>query len=165
MVPDLADADQAFILASEAYRLLPWPQGDRPETTLGWFGPHEVNVEYYISWAGDDHILMYSAKKAMRLGLSKAYGDSLPARDPGNPALSGTSGRPRASRRPRSPGDPQEDGVAGRPAFSPETRRESPSAISAKGIAAADDGSERRAPRTGNGVLFLTRASIGALAA
>jgi len=83
VVPDLAGADQAFILASEASRFLPWPQGDRPETTLGWFGPHEVNLEYYISWAGDDHILRYGARRAMRLGLSKAYGDSLPARDSG----------------------------------------------------------------------------------
>ena len=49
VVTDLADADRAIILASEAYRLLPWPQGDRPETTLGWFGPREVNLKYYIS--------------------------------------------------------------------------------------------------------------------
>jgi hypothetical protein len=85
LVSDLRNADQAFILASEAFRLLPFPQGDRPESTLGWFGPREVNVEYYISWSGDDRILLYTAKKAMRLGLSKAYGDSLSASDAGTP--------------------------------------------------------------------------------
>jgi hypothetical protein len=34
-----------------------------------WFGPYEVNFNYYPSWSGDDRIVVMSAQSALPLGL------------------------------------------------------------------------------------------------
>lgn len=51
------DADQAIFLASEEYaRVL----GARPGfgLTETWFGPYEVNFDFYPSWLGSDRVVV-----------------------------------------------------------------------------------------------------------
>lgn len=44
-----------------------WFPTNDPHLTVTWFGPYEVNFNYYGSWAGDDRILVMETEKAKRL--------------------------------------------------------------------------------------------------
>jgi hypothetical protein len=35
----------------------------------GWFGPYEVNWDYYTSWIGDDRIVILDTARALKLGV------------------------------------------------------------------------------------------------
>ncbi len=60
------DADAALFLASEGMR--PWT-ANRRRLVDRWFGPHEVNFNYYPTWQGDDRILLMPMDKARRLNV------------------------------------------------------------------------------------------------
>jgi hypothetical protein len=63
-------ADEVVFYASEI------PHPDRknwpatgPNLVTTWFGPREVNFDYYPSWRGDDRILLMSVEQAAALGF------------------------------------------------------------------------------------------------
>jgi hypothetical protein len=59
-----AERDKLVLYASEARaNASSWPAND-PWLTETWFGPREVNYNYYPTWRGDDRILVMSLSKA-----------------------------------------------------------------------------------------------------
>lgn len=47
---------------------LRWP-ATTPDLLLTWFGPRQVNLDYYPSWIGTDHIFLVSAARLRALGV------------------------------------------------------------------------------------------------
>jgi hypothetical protein len=66
--------DRFVLYASDAggYWALP---SNRRRLTETWFGPYEVNYDYYTSWWGDDRILVLDPERLSELGL-----DDVPSR-------------------------------------------------------------------------------------
>lgn len=62
-------ADRVVLYASEGPWWLDWP-ANRRGLALLWFGPREVNFNYYPSWQGDDRILVLDAEVAREIGLA-----------------------------------------------------------------------------------------------
>lgn len=62
---DLSAADGAIFYSSE----VDWTQWtcNRFDYTWAWFGPYEVNFNYYPLWAGDNRIVVMSAASARKL--------------------------------------------------------------------------------------------------
>jgi hypothetical protein len=61
--------DRVLILPSEgpgASRV--WP-ATTPDLLLTWFGPRQVNLNYYPSWVGTDHVFLITAARLQSLGL------------------------------------------------------------------------------------------------
>lgn len=63
----LADAEQAVLYASEvaSERWL----ANRRGYAAAWFGPYEVNFDYYPTWQGRDRLIVMPAARAVELGL------------------------------------------------------------------------------------------------
>ncbi|HVN77109.1 MAG TPA: phospholipid carrier-dependent glycosyltransferase [Thermoanaerobaculaceae bacterium] len=49
---------------------LMWPANLDSQFTT-WFGPHEVNLDYYPNWRGDDHIVVMTRASAARAGITE----------------------------------------------------------------------------------------------
>jgi 4-amino-4-deoxy-L-arabinose transferase-like glycosyltransferase len=45
-----------------------WP-GNVRDLTLGWFGPYEVNWEYYTDWIGNDRIVILDTARVLKLDV------------------------------------------------------------------------------------------------
>jgi Dolichyl-phosphate-mannose-protein mannosyltransferase len=54
--------------ASEVRKRAAWV-ANRRDTTIRWFGPHEVNFDYYPTWAGRDRILLMRLEDAAPLDV------------------------------------------------------------------------------------------------
>jgi hypothetical protein len=63
-----AKVKAAVFYASE---VTPWERwsANRFNYTWRWFGPYEVNLNYYPSWAGDDRIVVMPISSALALGV------------------------------------------------------------------------------------------------
>ena len=87
VVTDPARSTVALICASEKsdpYMMAKgpgWPCNYRG-LSLGWFGPYEVNWDYYPTWMGDDRIVILDSARALEL-------DVIPGQP--NPSVSGAS--------------------------------------------------------------------------
>lgn len=79
---DPAQADYLLFYSSEAFDRKYWP-AYTPALTKTWFGPFEVNLNYYPYWGGDDRIIVMSKTTAQKIDLrgvdygSGNSGDSL----------------------------------------------------------------------------------------
>jgi hypothetical protein len=64
-------ADVAIFLASEMFRHLGEPNipANRRHLTTTWFGPYEVNFNYYPTWKGSNRILFMPMGQARDLGF------------------------------------------------------------------------------------------------
>ena len=67
----LPAAHLAVFYASEVSSWERWT-ANRFNYTRGWFGPYEVNFNYYPSWAGDDRIVVMPVRSALALGVFDA---------------------------------------------------------------------------------------------
>jgi Dolichyl-phosphate-mannose-protein mannosyltransferase len=72
--PNLTDdpelADRVVFFAKEAFpHDTDWPCNDR-KLSETWFGPYEVNFNYYASWSGEDRILVLTAERARDIGIA-----------------------------------------------------------------------------------------------
>jgi len=45
-----------------------WP-ANRDRQFTAWFGPHEINLDYYPNWRGDDHIVVMTKEAAAAAGI------------------------------------------------------------------------------------------------
>ena len=72
VVSDPANSTVALICAFERHRRIAngpgWPSNLRG-LSLGWFGPYEVNWEYYSDWKGNDRIVILDTARALKLAL------------------------------------------------------------------------------------------------
>jgi hypothetical protein len=66
---EVGEANRVLLYASEG---LPhwqdWP-ANRPDLTERWFGPYEVNFNFYPNWWGDDRIIEVTSQRASELGI------------------------------------------------------------------------------------------------
>jgi hypothetical protein len=66
---EVGEANRVLLYASEG---LPhwqdWP-ANRPDLTERWFGPYEVNFNFYPNWWGDDRIIEMTSQRASELGI------------------------------------------------------------------------------------------------
>jgi hypothetical protein len=92
-----ARVDEVLFYTSEALQ----PPRDRPATrrnlTITWFGPWEVNLNYYPSWAGGDRIMLTYVEPAHALGIAVAD----PPGAPPDPAAAVYSASPGGNEGPR----------------------------------------------------------------
>jgi hypothetical protein len=63
-----AEADLTLFYISEGMTPVEWPS-TRRNLTITWFGPMEVNFNYYAGWAGDDRILLMTMEQAREIGV------------------------------------------------------------------------------------------------
>jgi hypothetical protein len=60
------EVDMALFYVSEGMTPVEWP-ATRRNLTVTWFGPMEVNINYYPNWGGDDRILLMLMKQAREI--------------------------------------------------------------------------------------------------
>jgi hypothetical protein len=61
-------ADFVLLYTDEGMGRLEWPANRREQFTT-WFGPQEVNINYYPTWEGDERILLLTVESARSLKL------------------------------------------------------------------------------------------------
>ncbi len=62
--------DQGRYSKENPYSAIDWFPTNDPFMLVRWFGPYEVNMNYYGTWAGDDRILVMKMEKARQLGIN-----------------------------------------------------------------------------------------------
>ena len=71
-LPNVTDnptqANSLVFYATEATNRLDWPEYT-PNLTEAWFGPYEVDFNYYPDWAGEDRIVVMSAATARKVRM------------------------------------------------------------------------------------------------
>lgn len=64
----LDGADKALFFTSEGMTPAEWP-ATRRNLTITWFGPLEVNTDYYPNWQGYDRIMLMYMEQAQEIGV------------------------------------------------------------------------------------------------
>lgn len=73
LTPQLAGADQIAAMFYEAMEIPGYWWVNRPGAAPLSFGPHEVNLDYYAFWRGDDRILLATPEHARQLGFKAEF--------------------------------------------------------------------------------------------
>jgi len=70
-VEQIAGSGWTAFYASEVRAINRWT-ANRHDYTIAWFGPREVNFNYYPSWGGSDRIVLMRSGVARALGIGQA---------------------------------------------------------------------------------------------
>jgi 4-amino-4-deoxy-L-arabinose transferase-like glycosyltransferase len=63
-----APVDALALYPAEGRPVRDWP-ANRPNLTLTWFGPYEVNFNYYPTWEGEERIVLMRPGQARGMGI------------------------------------------------------------------------------------------------
>lgn len=69
LLQSMDDADLVLLVPHDVKHPDDWPC-NRPGTVITWFGPYEVNFEYYCSWM-DPRVLLMTKEEARAVGMGK----------------------------------------------------------------------------------------------